>query len=107
FAPSLLTQGLNSTRRELVKWHRDGITAAELDYRKSALAGAHRVSLATSGGLAETILDTIRRGLDLTWIDDYPKKVAALKLDQTNNAIRKYVHPNKLVTTRAGTIGNK
>ena len=88
-----MKQGLASTNRELTKWHRDGITEAELDYRKSALAGAHRVSLATSGGLAEVILSTVRRGLELSWIDEYPKKVAALSLKQVNGTIRRYVDP--------------
>jgi zinc protease len=104
FAPSLLKQGLASTDRELAKWHRDGITEAELDYRKSALTGAHRVGLATSGGLAEVILSTVRRGLDLSWIDEYPKKVAGLSLKQVNSAIKRYVDPNTLVVVRAGTF---
>ena len=38
FAPSLIDQGLVSTRREVANWCRDGITQAELDYRKSSLA---------------------------------------------------------------------
>ncbi len=105
FAPSLLNQGLASTRRELAKWDGDGITAEELDYRKSALTGAHRVSMATSRGLAAMILNTVRRGLDLSWIDEYPNKVAALKLAQINSVIKKYVKPDKLVTVRAGTLG--
>jgi zinc protease len=104
FAPSLLKQGLDSTRRELAAWHRDGITAAELDYRKSALAGEHRVSMATSGGLAEMILDTIRSGLELSWIDEYPVKVSALTLDQINSVVRRRVDPDKLVIVKAGTL---
>lgn len=104
FNPSLLSRGLSSTDRELAKWHRDGITDAELDYRKSALAGAHRVALATSGGLAEIILNTVRRGLELSWIDEYPKRVAGLSLKQVNGAIRKYVDPGKLVLVEAGTL---
>jgi zinc protease len=107
FAPSLLKQGLTSTRRELTKWYRDGITADELDYRKSSLAGAHRVSMATSRGLASMILNTVRRGLELTWIDEYPQKVAALSLEQTNSAIKKYLDPEKLVTVRAGTLSGE
>ena len=107
FAPSLLKQGLASTDRELTKWHRDGITEAELDYRKSALAGAHRVGLATSGGLAEVILSTVRRGLELSWIDEYPKKVAALSLKQVNGTIQRYVDPEKFVIVRAGTFNAK
>ncbi len=106
FAPSLLNRGLNSTRRELAIWHQDGISAAELDYRKSALSGAYRVSLATSSGLAQTILNTVRRGLDLSWIDEYPQKVSALTLEGINNAIRRHVDPNKLVVVRAGTLKN-
>jgi zinc protease len=104
FAPSLLKQGLASTNRELEKWHRDGITESELDYRKNALAGAHRVSLATSSGVAEVILSTVRRGLELSWIDEYPNKVAGLSLKQVNSAIKRYVDPDKLVVVRAGSI---
>lgn len=106
FAPSLLKQGLASTDRELTKWCRDGITEAELEYRKSALAGSHRVSLATSGGLAQVILNTIRRGLELSWIDEYPKDVARLSLKQVNSAIKRYVDPKDLVTVRAGTFAD-
>ena len=104
FAPSLLKQGLKSTHRELDKWQRDGITEAELAYRKDALAGAHRVRLATSSGLADTILSTIRRGLELSWIDDYPRKVDGLKLKQVNSAVRRHVDPKKFVTAEAGTF---
>jgi zinc protease len=104
FAPLLVKQGLASVRRELAAWHQKGISAAELEYRKSALAGAHRVSLATSAGLADTILETIRRGLELSWIDEYPKKLAALNLEQINRILRHHLDPEKLVTVRAGTI---
>jgi zinc protease len=104
YAPSLLNQGTASTRRELATWQRDGITTEELDFRKSALAGEHRVKLATSGGLADMILNTVRRGLPLSWIDDHPKQVSALTLKQVNDVIRRHVDPDKLVTVRAGTI---
>ena len=70
----------------------------------SALAGAHRVGLATSGGLADVILGTVRRGLELSWIDEYPKKVAALSLKQVNGTIQRYVDPAKFVVVRAGTF---
>jgi zinc protease len=107
FAPSLLKQGLASTRREVAKWHHDGITAAELDYRKSALVGAHRVGLATSNGLAEMILNTVRRGLELSWIDEYPNKVEALALEEVNGVVRRHVDPDKLVLAMAGTLEGK
>ncbi len=63
--------------------------------------------MATSGGLAEMVLDTIRSGLDLNWIDDYPAKVAALTLDQINSVIRRRVDPDKLVLVKAGTVNGE
>src|SRR5262249_26355776 len=102
FAPTLLKQGMASTLRELAKWYHDGITAAELDYRKESLVGGFQVKLSTSGDLADVILGTVEHGLDLNWIDEYPKKVQALTLDQINGAIHKYLNPNKLVTAEAG-----
>jgi zinc protease len=104
FAPSLLEKGLASTSRELKKWQSEGITAEELEYRKNALAGEHQVRLATSSGMAGVILDVVERGLEPTWIDEYPDKVAALTLDQVNAAIKKYVDPAKLIIVTAGTF---
>ena len=57
--------------------------------------------------LAEVILNTVRRGLELTWIDEYPKKVTSLSLKQVNDAIRRYVDQNKFVTVQAGTFKEK
>jgi zinc protease len=53
------------------------------------------------------ILNTIRRGLELSWIDEYPTKVAALSLKQVNDAIQRYVAPEKFVLVRAGTFKTK
>jgi zinc protease len=63
--------------------------------------------MATSRGLASMILNTVRRGLDVTWIDEYPNKVAALTLEDVNGAIKKYVDPEKMVTVRAGSLGEE
>jgi zinc protease len=107
FAPNLLEKGLASTGRELKKWQSEGITADELEYRKNALAGEHQVRLATSAGMASVILDLVERGLEPTWIDEYPDKVAALTLEQVNAAIKKYVDPAKLIIVTAGTFEEK
>jgi zinc protease len=104
FAPSLLEKGLVSTRRELTKWYSGGITQEELEYRKSALAGEHQVHLATSRGLADTILDTVERGLEPSWIDEYPEKLSALTLDQVNATIRKRLNPKAMITVTAGSV---
>lgn len=106
FAPSLLQKGLDSTKRHLNDWIQKGITPEELKQRKSNLIGLYKVDLATTEGMAETILNTVLRGNALSWLDDYPKQIDALTLEQVNGAIRKYVKPENLVLIKAGTIPN-
>ena len=69
FAPTLLDKGLASTRRQLDAWHAEGITDAELARARSELAGTYQVGLATSAGMAGTILAMLNRGMPLEFVD--------------------------------------
>jgi zinc protease len=104
FAPELLDKGVASTRRELERWWKDGVTQQELDARKADLIGSYKVSLATTDGLATFLLRTVQRGKPLTWLDDYPKAINALTLAEVNGALRKYLNPDKMVLIEAGTL---
>jgi zinc protease len=104
FAPDSLTQGMSSIRRELEKWHTHGLTADELAYHQSALAGNHRLNLASSENLALALSTTIRRGLDPEWLDLYPAKVAAVTLDQVNTSIRRLIDPANSIIIQAGSL---
>ena len=104
FAPVLLDRGLTSTRREINGWWRDGITADELEYRKSAAAGQFTVTLETTHGLAEQLLRCAERGLEISWLDQFPAEVRALTVGQVNAAMKKHLDPEKMVTVKAGTL---
>jgi zinc protease len=104
FAPSLLEQGLASTRRELKAWYEQGVTPAELARTKTNLTGSFKVSLATTDGLANAILATVHRGYDLAWLDEYPQKLDAVTLDQVNAVIKKHLNPDNMVLIKAGTV---
>lgn len=104
FAPSLLDRGLASTRREVEQWWREGVTSDELAARKLNMIGQYQVGLATTAGMAGAILTMLERGMPLSWLDDLPKAINALTVDQVNAAIRKYVDPQKLVLVEAGTF---
>jgi zinc protease len=106
FAPSLLDKGLASTQRELHKWWQDGVTADELAARKSDLIGAFQVSLASTEGMADTLLRTVQRGLPFSWIDDYPRHVNAISIEQVNSAIKRQVDPQRLTIVKAGSMGS-
>jgi zinc protease len=84
----MLDQGIASTRRQLDAWHADGVTDAELKRARSEFAGTYQVGLATSGGMAGTILVMLNRGMPLAFIDEYPARVNAITREQVNDAIR-------------------
>ena len=104
FAPELLEKGLASTRRELKAWYEQGVTAAEVARTKTNLAGSFQVGLATTDGLAGTILATVHRGYPLEWIDDYTLRLETVTLDQVNAAIKKHLQPDNFVLIKAGTV---
>jgi zinc protease len=104
FAPALLAKGVASTRRELDNWWRDGVSEQELTVRKQGLLGGYFVGLATTGGLAETILVNTQRGFDLNWLDGYPKAVKALSTSQVNAAIKTHLNPSNMVLVEVGSI---
>jgi zinc protease len=104
FAPTLLAKGVASTRGELDKWWRDGITEQELAAHKQGLIGSYYVSLATTSGLAETILVDVQRGYDLGWLDGYPNALKALGVSQVNAAIKAHIKPPDMMLVEAGSI---
>jgi zinc protease len=104
FAPAMLEQGIASTRRQLALWYERGVTAAEVEARKSSLIGSFKVDLATSDGMASALMAAVNRGYDLNWLDDFPLRVNALTLEQVNAAIRKYLWPDQMILVKAGTL---
>jgi zinc protease len=104
FAPALLSKGVESTRRELVKWWKDGVTDQELTARKQGVIGGYFVGLSTTMGLAETILVNTQRGYDPSWLDGYPKAVKALTREQVDAAIKNHLNPSTMVLVEAGSV---
>lgn len=104
FSPALLEKGITSTKREISAWHKLGLAAEELAYRKSAAAGQFAVEMETTEGLAEQLLRCVERGFPLSWLDEFPGKIRALTLEQVNTAIQKHLDPAKMITVKAGTL---
>jgi zinc protease len=104
FAPGLLSKGVASTRRELDKWWKDGVTEQELATRKQGITGGYFVGLSTTSGLAGTILVNAQRGYGLSWLDGYPAAVQAITLAQVNAAIKTRLNPSTMVLVEAGSV---
>ncbi|HEY4446505.1 MAG TPA: pitrilysin family protein, partial [Steroidobacteraceae bacterium] len=104
FAPALLDKGIASTRRELDRWWKDGITDRELAGRKQGLVGGYLVGLSTTAGLANAILTDVQRGYDVSRIEEYPEAVKALTREQINSAIKNHINPSVMVLVKAGSV---
>ncbi len=104
FAPGLLDKGRASILAQLNRWVGEGVTAEELSVKKTTLTGSFKVGLATTPGMAATILDILERGKDIDYIDEYVKEINALTLDEVNASIRKYIKPANMNTVAAGSI---
>ena len=104
FAPELLDRGTASARRVLERWWADGITDEELAARKTNLIGRYQVGLANTSGMARTLLTTVLRNRDVTWLDQYPKAVDAVTLLQVNNAIKLHLNPEEMIVVKTGTL---
>ena len=88
----------------LDKWWQGGVTAAELEARKTNLVGSYQVGLATTGGMAGAMLQTVNRGKSLARLDEYPNDIKALSVEQVNAAIKKHLDPQKMVLIKVGTL---
>jgi zinc protease len=104
FAPALLDKGIASTRRELDRWWKDGVTDRELAVRKQGLVGGYLVGLSTTAGLANAILTDVQRGYDVDRIEEYPEAVKALTREQINSAIKNHINPGVMVLVKAGSV---
>lgn len=104
FAPNLLDKGVASAQKHLAEWYQNGVTAAELADHQGNLTGSFKIALATTEGMSQVLLNTINRGKDIAWIDEYPHKINALSLGEVNGAIKKHLNPEKMVLVKAGTV---
>ncbi len=104
FAPTLLDKGIASTRRELDRWWKDGVTDQELAARKQGVVGSYLVGLSTTAGLANAILTDVQRGYDVSRVESFPDAVKALTRDEVNSAIKNHLNPNAMVLVKAGSV---
>jgi len=105
FASTLLEKGLNTTLDQVKIWIETGVTEDELKAKKTTITGSYKVQLSTSQGLASRILKHTEWNKPISYLDEYPKQIDALQLDQVNQVIKRYVKEDLLVNVTAGTFG--
>jgi predicted Zn-dependent peptidase len=106
FSQSDLEKGLAATQAEVLRLVEAGVTAAELAEKQTTLTGLFQVQLATTGGLAATLLTNAERGFDVGYLDQYPDELRSVSLAQVNAALQRYLQPEALHCTVAGTLAD-
>jgi zinc protease len=106
-SPENLDRALAVCRSVLDDYVADGPSEDELADERLAQAGAYRVGLATNSGVARELVTVLTAGQPIDHLDGYPERLLATGRDQVVEAIRRHLHPDRLVITAAGTIAKE
>ena len=71
---------------------------------QSAWTGSFKIGLATNSGMAAQLASAELHGLGVHHLDIFPGLVTAVTKSEVNEAIRRYLHPERATTVIAGTL---
>ena len=97
-----LSRGIEETKAEMARFVEGGITPEELEEKQTTIGGSFKVGLATTGGIAASLLYNAERGFDVSYLDHFPGEVRGLSSDQVNEVIRRHLDPERLNLAVAG-----
>ncbi|WP_145419777.1 M16 family metallopeptidase [Planctomycetes bacterium K23_9] len=87
---------------EIEKIRAEGITEDELVKAKAGYLQAARVRRTDDAALAGKLVGSIFNGRTMKQIADHEQQIADATVDSVNQAIRSYIHPEKMVLVAAG-----
>ncbi|WHF51150.1 pitrilysin family protein [Chryseobacterium gotjawalense] len=97
----------NAVKEEVSKALKDGFTADELVTNKKSYANIQKTMLGMDNTLINLVNKKLQYGVSLDEYDALQSKVQALKLDEVNNALRKYVSLDRITSVYAGDFNKK
>ena len=103
-APQNLAKAMRSTREEIDKFARDGVTDEEVAAQKSFFAGNYQVGLGSNAGIAVALVTAEKFGFGPKYLDEFPARIKAVTKDQVNAAMHKHFFPDKLHLIVAGDL---
>ncbi|MEX1055030.1 MAG: insulinase family protein, partial [Rhodothermales bacterium] len=99
-----VARGSEETVRVVRRFIEEGATDEELSDKKTTIVGSFKVGLATTGGLASTLLKNAERGFDVGYLDRFPLEVDSVTLEQTNEVLSRHLHPDEMHVAMAGMV---
>jgi zinc protease len=95
-------EALAVVRATVQRYLDSGPTAAELAQAQANLIGSFPLRLDSNKKIVEHLAMLGFYGLPLSWLDDYPRRVAAVSLADIQRAFRARVVPGQMVTVIVG-----
>jgi zinc protease len=102
--PDSREAALAATLDELGKYVVGGMTDKELAEEKSSRIGRFKVDLGSNAGIAQALDAAIYYGFGVSYLDDFPGKVAAVTREQADAAFSRRVDPDAFTIVSAGTF---
>lgn len=93
---------IEAIREELDRISKDGITQKELEEAKVAYLQAARVRRSTDAAIASELLGTMFLNRTMQQAADHEQQIQDATVDSVNDAIKKFIHSDKLVMAIAG-----
>lgn len=104
FSPAMMKQGIEATENVVNEWFTNGVSQNEVEAAIETLSGSYIVGLSTTNRVANQVHSFIQRGLDASYIDEYPKRLQKINAEQVNQIIRQYFDPSKSIQVAAGSM---
>lgn len=97
----------NALKEEVAKALKDGFTQQELDDNKKSYANQRATMLGMDNTLINLVNTQLQFGVPLDNFDGENAKIQALKLDEVNKALKKYISLDRLTSVYAGDFNKK
>ncbi len=97
----------SALKQEITKAIEKGFTDDELKKSTDSWLQGRKISLGVDAQLANLLESYQYINRDLTWYNDFEKKITSLKLAEVNQALVKYIKPEKLILVYGGDFNKK
>ncbi len=100
--PANMEKVITAIREEVAKLLADGITAEELADAKKGFIERQIVERSDDGKLAGILAGTLHADRSMDYYAELEEQIRKLTVEQVNEALRKYVDPNRIALVIAG-----
>ena len=102
--PESRDAALASTLDEVRNFLATGLTEKEMAEEKSSRIGRFKVDLGSNGGMAAALDAAIYYGFGISYLDEFPARVAAVTKEQADAAFARRVRPESFTIVSAGSF---